>query len=90
MLSMVLVVGLAMVAVAVVTEGGYGVVVSKATLNDSRWKAVVDALVAKHEAQVIVFEKSVEDALPELRRHVSLGQGSTGNRFSGRLQWYLG
>ena len=50
------------------TEGGYAVVVSKATNDDPQWKAVVDALVAKHGATVIVYDKSVDDALPELRR----------------------
>ena len=50
------------------TDGGYAVVVSKATSDDPQWKAVVDALVAKHRGKVIVFDKSVDDALPELRR----------------------
>jgi hypothetical protein len=48
--------------------GGYSVVVSKATRDDPAWKTVVDALVAKHTAQVIVYEKSVDEALPGLRR----------------------
>ena len=53
---------------ATVTKGGYSVVVSKATSNDPQWKVVVDALVVKHGAKLIVFDKSVDDALPELRR----------------------
>jgi zinc protease len=68
MMSLGLVACLAIVAGAAVTEDGYSVVVSKATLDDPQWKAVVDALVAKHGAKVIVFEKSVGAALPELRR----------------------
>jgi zinc protease len=49
-------------------SGSYSVVVSKATHDDPQWKAVVDALVAKHGAKVVVFEKSVAEALPDLRR----------------------
>src|SRR5208337_157445 len=68
LMSIVLVPCLAMVAGAAVTEDGYSVVVSKATLDDPQWKTVVDALVAKHGAKVIVFDKSDDEALPELRR----------------------
>ena len=42
--------------------------VSRTTRDDPQWQAVVDALVAKHGAQVIVFDTSVDEALPELRR----------------------
>ncbi len=68
MISIVLLACLVTNAGAAVTEGGYSVVVSKATHDDPRWKSVVDALVAKHGATVIVFDKSVDEALPELRR----------------------
>ncbi len=50
--------------------GGYGVVVSKATRDDSRWGAVVDALVEKHGAKVLVFERSVAESLDGLRERM--------------------
>jgi len=49
-------------------ECDYAVVVSKATNADAAWKKVVDALVEKHKARVIVFDDSVKDSLPELRK----------------------
>jgi hypothetical protein len=50
------------------SDDGYSVVVSKATHDDPPWRAVVDALVAKHAARVIIYDASVDEALPELRR----------------------
>jgi zinc protease len=49
-------------------DGGYSVVVSQTTHDDPSWRAVVDALVAKHGARVIVYDASVGEALSELRR----------------------
>ncbi|MEN6449883.1 MAG: SHD1 domain-containing protein [Thermoguttaceae bacterium] len=46
----------------------YAVVVSKETHADSNWKAVVDALVAKHQATVVEYEGDVNETLPELRK----------------------
>ena len=43
-------------------KGSYAVVVSAATHDLPEWKAVVDALVAKHQASVIVYPESVWDA----------------------------
>jgi zinc protease len=60
--------GLAISTDAATTTGGYSVVVSKTTRDDPQWQAVVAALVAKHGAQMIVFDTSVDEALPELRR----------------------
>ncbi len=68
MMALGLLLAVTATAGAAVTEGGYAVVVSQATRDDPQWKAVVDALAAKHGGQVIVFEKSVDEALPELRR----------------------
>ena len=68
MLSVAILACLVSAAQAAITEGGYSVVVSKATHNDPQWRAVVDALVVKHGAKVIVFDKSVDSALPKLRR----------------------
>lgn len=45
----------------------YAVVVSKKTLADAGWTKVVNALVQKHQASVIVFNSDVKEALPELR-----------------------
>ena len=43
-------------------KGSYAVVVSAATHGQAEWKAVVDALAAKHQATVIVHPKSVWEA----------------------------
>lgn len=46
----------------------YVVVVSQATQRDSEWRRVVDELVAKHQAEVVVYDTHVSEALPALRR----------------------
>lgn len=51
-------------------EGGYCVVVSKTTRDDPQWKAVVDALVAKHHATVIPYERSASQSLAGLRKEM--------------------
>lgn len=45
----------------------YVVVVSKATQSDSEWNKVVEELVAKHQATVVVYDKHVSESLPALR-----------------------
>lgn len=45
----------------------YVVVVSKATQSDSEWSKVVEELVAKHQATVVVYDKHVSESLPSLR-----------------------
>ena len=45
----------------------YAVLVSKATAGEAKWKEVVDALAAKHHAEVIVYESSVAESLDKLR-----------------------
>lgn len=45
----------------------YAILVSKATQADAEWAPVVEALRAKHEGQVIAFDKSPIEALPALR-----------------------
>ena len=53
----------------VVTAGAdYVVVVSQATSNDPAWNHVVEELVDKHRAEVVVYEKHVNEALPALRK----------------------
>ncbi len=47
-------------------RGDYAVVVSKPTFMDASWRKVVDALVKKHDASVIVFSSQVNDALKTL------------------------
>lgn len=44
----------------------YVVVVSKATQSDSEWNKVVEELVAKHQATVVVYDKHVSESLPAL------------------------
>jgi zinc protease len=46
----------------------YAVVVSKATHADADWSKVVDILVKKHNASVIVYDQSVDEALPALKK----------------------
>lgn len=48
------------------SERYYAVVVSRATLAAEGWRAVVDALVERHGADVIVWEKSPEETRLEL------------------------
>ena len=42
--------------------------VSRATADQAAWKQVVDTLVSKHQAAVVTYAGSVNEALPELRR----------------------
>ena len=48
-------------------EGGYCVVVSRATESDPQWKSVVETLVAKHAAEVLSYGQSVGEVLPGLQ-----------------------
>ena len=57
-------------AAAASPQVAYAVVVSKATYGDSQWKPVVDALVEKHRAGVLVFERSVNESLGKLRQRL--------------------
>lgn len=47
-------------------DGTYTVVVSQQTNMNAEWKKVVQTLVVKHQAQVIVFDDQVEDSLTQL------------------------
>lgn len=47
-------------------RGGYAVVVSKATHEQPGWKQVVEKLKEKYEAEVVVYESSVEQACEKL------------------------
>lgn len=51
-------------------EGGYAIVVSQATLADKGWAQVAETLQRKYgaQAQMVVWEKSVDDAKPALSR----------------------
>ncbi len=51
--------GVALIQPAVAQPGGYAVVVSKRTLAQEEWKAVVHALTERHGAEVIPFEGAV-------------------------------
>lgn len=48
--------------------GGYAVVVSERTHKNLKWKAVVTALVAKHRASVVTYEKDVTETIEPLRK----------------------
>jgi len=48
--------------------GGYAVVVSRATHEQTAWREVVDALVRKHGAKTILYDDAVGSCLPELKR----------------------
>ena len=58
---------LACAAPAPAEDGGYAVVVSAATRAEPRWGEVVEALAAKHGAEVIPYGGSVDEALPRLK-----------------------
>ncbi|MCP3694636.1 MAG: hypothetical protein GY917_20730 [Planctomycetaceae bacterium] len=45
----------------------YAVVVSQATLNRKQWKPVVDTLVTRHKATIILYKEQVSESLPLLR-----------------------
>jgi hypothetical protein len=47
---------------------GYAVVVSHATFSDAQWRPVVAALVTKHDAKVIRYDRAVAESLPGLKR----------------------
>lgn len=47
-------------------ESDYAVLVRKATYDDTKWREVVDALVKKHKAVVIVYPNNPRDAIDEL------------------------
>ncbi len=49
-------------------EPSYAVVVSHETADADDWKPVVDALVVKHQAVVITYANSVEEAKPALQQ----------------------
>ncbi|MCH2368499.1 MAG: hypothetical protein MK554_14960, partial [Planctomycetes bacterium] len=49
-------------------RGGYTVVVSRATYGRADWKPVGRTLVAKHDAEVVVYGDAVTESLEELRR----------------------
>ncbi|MBO94272.1 MAG: hypothetical protein CMI32_05160 [Opitutales bacterium] len=46
----------------------YCIVVSKPTAEDEKWAKVVLALEKKHGAEILLYEKSVKEALPSLRK----------------------
>lgn len=48
--------------------GGYAVVVSEQTYDNPKWKAVVNALVKKHQAKVITYEGQIGESLEPLRK----------------------
>jgi len=48
-------------------EGKYAVVVSRSTRDDAAWKQVVEALVVKHRADLVVFDTAVAGSLERLR-----------------------
>jgi hypothetical protein len=49
-------------------EGGYAVVVSKATNDDPQWAKVVQALVAKHQAKVVTYNNKVAESVEPLKK----------------------
>jgi hypothetical protein len=46
----------------------YAVVISKMTAAKSEWKVVADALIKKHAGKLVVYEGSVTNCLPALKR----------------------
>ncbi|MEE3052501.1 MAG: hypothetical protein VYB34_02075, partial [Planctomycetota bacterium] len=62
-----LVVALVLFSAPFAVGSGYTVVVSRATHDQKAWSPVIDTLVEKHKAKVVVFEKGVGDSLKPLR-----------------------
>jgi len=56
-----------LIPVALAASPRYAVVVSARTATDSGWAQVVQALKAKHSAQVFLFTNNVTEVLPALR-----------------------
>lgn len=54
---------------AIVLASDYCVVVQEATCAMPAWKAVVDALVEKHDGRLLKYESSPTEVLNELRKH---------------------
>jgi len=54
-------------ASASVSTPGYAVIVSRSTSDQAEWRRVVDALVERHRAEVIMHEGDVNATLSELR-----------------------
>jgi hypothetical protein len=48
-------------------RGSYAVVVSRSTYTDAAWRPVVDALVARHRASIVIHPGDVRGALDALR-----------------------
>lgn len=48
----------------------YVVVVKKATADDPSWQKVVNALAEKHDASVVTYDESLEEALEELQQRM--------------------
>lgn len=50
------------------TQNGYSIITWKNTAATKEWKEVIDALQEKHQAQLIVCENSLNEALPSLQK----------------------
>ncbi|MEW4455921.1 hypothetical protein AB1L30_24850 [Bremerella sp. JC817] len=59
---------LLLTAATSVSASNYVVVVSQETQAKPQWKEVVDALVTRHSAEVVTFEKSPTESLPSLQK----------------------
>ncbi len=49
-------------------ESGYVVVASKATIQDPAWKRVADALLQKHQGELVTYDGAVKQSLETLRK----------------------
>ena len=49
-------------------QNGYSIITWKNTAATKEWKEVIDALQAKQQAQLIVCENSLNEALPSLQK----------------------
>ncbi len=47
--------------------GDYAIVVSKTTLDDGEWSEVVETLQAKHNAELVTYDKSLDEVKTELQ-----------------------
>jgi zinc protease len=59
-----------MLVCAATARGEYAVVVSEATQREPAWRAVVQALVAKHQARVVIYRDDVTSTRADLVRRL--------------------
>ena len=66
--ALILSIGTVDLAASSSAANDYVVVVKKSTAENEQWRKVVDALLEKHDATLVIYDHSVEESLEELKR----------------------